>query len=174
MPISIMFAALAALAGCATANYVTYSAINSPPRALVRRDPGGVDIFVGKTPARSFVEVGLFQIDQGLGKSTEDMLATLRLHAGLRGCDAVQVIGVETATYGRHNWEIVRGVCDVYTDAQAEQAANRIAVFTPLAGEGAACNAGLPEAGATITAPGPGPCPSPLLCTNKACASPYR
>jgi len=167
----------AALAGCATANSAVYSAINPAPHAFVRRDPAAVDMFVGKQPARPYVEVGLFEIyagsdENGVERSTEDMMGTLRLHAALRGCDAVQVLGVELA--GKHYWRVVRGVCVMYTDAQAQEAASLIAVYKPLTGEGAACDPPPPATGGTLPPYTPAPCPDPLVCTNKVCASPYR
>lgn len=170
--IAIPFAACAALLGCATPNSVTYAVINAPPRAFARRDPTTVDIFVGKTPARPFVEVGLFEVyagwqSDGTDRTTEDLLGTLRLHAGLRGCDAVQVLGVELT--GKTSWRIVRGVCDMYTDAQAEQTAGQGAVFARLPGEGSSCAPR--ETGMTVA---PTHCPDPLICSNKVCVSPYR
>jgi hypothetical protein len=118
-----------AAAGCAVANRVIYSPINEPPRALAQRDPASVDLFVGKTPARPYVEVGLFEVyqgldDDGVGRSTEDMIGTLRAHGGRRGCDAVQVLGVEVT--GRNSGQrVVRGVCVMYNDEQARLAAGR-------------------------------------------------
>ena len=86
--------------GCAAPNAVVYSPVNTPPRAFVRRTPASVDMFVGKPPTRPHVDVGMFEVYQGrqndgAGLSTEEMFVTLRLHAALRGCDAVQVMGVE-------------------------------------------------------------------------------
>ena len=186
--------------GCATPNSVVYSVINAPPRAFARRSPASVDVFVGKPPVRPYVDVGLFEVyqgrdDDGSGHSTEDMLRTLRLHAALRGCDAVQVMGVELA--GKTYWRIVRGVCEMYTDPQAQETDKHL---TPerLAGEGAYCvvgaadpNAppvGCPDVGygqpcaAPVRVPRPMPrqtespitCPDPLACLNSVCASPYR
>jgi len=178
MPSAIMFAIVvsAALAGCATANSAVYSAINPAPHAFVRRDPAAVDMFVGKTPARPYVEVGLFEIyagsdDNGQVRSTEELLGSLRLHAALRGCDAVQVLGVELA--GKYYHRVMRGVCAMYTDAQAQEAASLIAVYKPLAGEGKACTQ-QSEYGGGINMPEPVDCTDPLVCANKVCASPYR
>src|SRR5206468_10026927 len=113
----IMSMMCAALLGCAMPNHVTYATVNAPPRAFVRRGPASVDVFVSKPPTRPHVDVGLFEVyaglnDDGVARSTEDMLGTLRLHAGLRGCDAVQVMDVEVA--GRDYRRIVRGVCEMY------------------------------------------------------------
>ena len=195
--------------GCATPNSVVYSVVNAPPRAFARRAPASVDVFVGKPPVRPYVDVGLFEVyqgqnDDGSGHSTEEMLRTLRLHAALRGCDALQVLGVELA--GKTYWRIVRGVCEMYTDAQAAEADKHL---TPerLPGEGQPCvveetsSAGCPGLGygqpcaaaASTTPPascsdrGPGQacavpaagptaggCPDPLVCLNSVCASPYR
>jgi len=171
--LSVMgLAACPAVFGCATPNSVTYAAINSPPRPFVQRDAAAVDVFVGKTPARPYVEVGLFEVYQGMGddglrRSTEDMIDTLRFHAGLRGCDAVQVLGVELA--GKHEWRVVRGVCEVYTDEQAEQAAVHITRRKLLPGEGKSCEP--IGTGPTVT---PATCPDPLVCSDKLCVSPYH
>jgi len=166
----------AALIGCAAPNTVSYSTVNAAPRAFVRRGPGGVDVFVGKPPFRPHMDVGLFEVYQGstfdgTGLSTEDMVRTLRLHAGLRGCDAVQVMGVELA--GRGNWRVVRGVCEMYTDAQAQKSASPIAApVEPLPGEGTACRQPDAELG-PVGNPLP-PCPDPLVCSHKVCVSPYQ
>ncbi len=155
--------------GCAAPNAVVYSAVNVPPRAFARRAPADVDVFVGKPPSRPYVDVGLFEVyqgrdDDGSRHSTEDMLVTLRLHAALRGCDALQVLGVEMAG-GKQYRRIVRGVCEMYTDPQAIEADKSL---TPerLPGEGQVC--GVYPSG------DPGECPYPLVCLSKICASPYR
>lgn len=166
----------ATLIGCAAPNRVSYSTVNAAPRAFVRRGPADVDVFVGKPPSRQHLDVGLFEVYQGstfdgTGLSTEDMVRTLRLHAGLRGCDAVQLMGVELA--GRGDWRVVRGVCEMYTDAQAQRSVGSIRVpFEPLPGEGTTCTPADPELG-----PGGNPlppCPDPLVCSNKVCVSPYQ
>ncbi|HMF44393.1 MAG TPA: hypothetical protein VKQ32_27155 [Polyangia bacterium] len=168
-----MVAAVAALAGCVSLpDSVTYAAVNTPPRAFARRNPAAVDVFIGKPPTRPHVDVGLFEVYQGANKngtasSTEDMIATLRTHAGLRGCDAVQVLDIELA--GKVYWRIVRGVCEMYTDAQAQQTAGQTAAFTPLPGEGSHCSPPDPN-----MAPNLPECPDPLVCTNKVCVSPYH
>jgi hypothetical protein len=168
----------AAAIGCATPNRVTYSAINVPPRPLVRRAAADVEVVVGNPPGRSHVDVGLFEIgegstDDGAGLSTESMIATLRLHAALRGCDAVQVLGVAyreeyKPRYARH---VVTAVCKMYNDEQAQRAAGqaRTAPPAPLADEGKSCTPPIE------TDPAPYPsCREPLVCSNKVCASPYR
>jgi len=179
--------------GCATPSRVTYSAINVPPRPLVRRTPANVDVVAGKAPERSHVDVGLFEVNQGTNEdgsrvSTEAMIATLRLHAGLRGCDAVQVLGVEFAVQHprRRSKAVVTAVCKMYNDEQAQQAAANQANSTPptpLAGEGQPCTLATDPAGRPWVPggrpPGPDPtrypdCPDPLVCSNNVCASPYR
>jgi len=189
----ICLTTFAGVLGCATPNSVVYSAVNAPPRALVRRSPASVDVFVGKPPVRPYVDVGMFEVyqgrdDDGTGHSTENMLRTLRLHAALRGCDALQVLGVELA--GKTYWRIVRGVCEMYTDPPALEADKHL---TPelLPGEGQACamppdptapmancsergpglTCGPPPAGGSTTPPD---CPDPLVCLGSVCASPYR
>jgi hypothetical protein len=171
----IGFTAGAAMLGCATPNSVEYSAINSPPRAFVRRAPADVEVFVGRPPTRPHVDVGLFEVyqgyqDDGVRRSTEDMIGTLRFHGGLRGCDAVQVMGVELA--GKHEWRVVRGVCEMYTDEQAQRDASRApaAASQPLPGEGKSWTA--QDNGPMTTTPVP--CPDPLVCVSQICVSPYR
>jgi hypothetical protein len=142
-------ATCAAVLGCAAPNMVVYSAVNAPPRAFVRRTPASVDVFVGRPPVRPCVDVGLFEVaqgsdDDGTGHSTEDMLATLRLHAALRGCDALQVLGVESAHVvgsGRSRVtyrSVVQGVCEMYTDPQAIEADKSLKTER-LPGEGQSC-----------------------------------
>ncbi len=180
-----------AVLGCATPNAVVYSAVNGPPRAFARRAPASVDVFVGKPPTRPHVDVGLFEVYQGrgdddTGRSTEDMLGTLRLHAALRGCDALQVLGVELA--GRHESRVVRGVCEMYTDPQAIEADKSLKPER-LPGEGQSCavvgagyeptlgSSNAPGSGnASVTGPSyeRGGCPDPLVCVASVCASPYR
>jgi hypothetical protein len=193
----------AAALGCAVPNMVVYSAVNAPPRAFVRRTPASVDVFVGRPPSRPCVDVGLFEVaqgrnDDGTGHSTQDMLGTLRLHAALRGCDALQVLGVASvrlvrsgrnrAAYG----SVVQGVCEMYTDPQAVEADKSLKTER-LPGEGQYCEirpsvSNAPDGlGArsddvlgpsSAPAPGssdePGDCHYPLVCSANVCASPYR
>jgi hypothetical protein len=172
----IAMAAIAATAiGCATdrPNTVVYSAVNQPPRPFVRRAPESVDVFVGRAPARPHLDVGLFEVYQGMNadgtlRSTEDMLASARLHAGLRGCDAVSIMNVElTGAYGR--WRVVRGVCAMYTDEQAQANPTPPA---PLPGEGQTCHTQYSPYG--TSGPYLDQCPVPLLCEAKHCVSPYH
>jgi hypothetical protein len=186
---------LAGVAGCAAPNSVVYSAVNAPPRAFARRAPASVDVFIGKPPVRPYVDVGMFEVyqgrnDDGTGHSTEDMLRTLRLHAALRGCDALQVLGVELA--GKTYLRVVRGVCEMYTDPQALEADKHL---TPerLPGEGQPCAVegsvgpmGDPNTPISCSDRGPGQtcaagspalsdsCRDPLVCLNSVCASPYQ
>jgi|GEM_PF-3088097 len=160
----------AAALGCAAPNAVVYSAVNVPPRAFARRPPADVDVFIGKPPIRPYVDLGMFEVyqgrdDGGTGHSTEDMLRTLRLHAALRGCDALQILGVELA--GKYQTRVVRGVCEMYTDPQAIDADKHL---TPerLPGEGHPCPVTPGPSGVTVS------CPDPLICVADVCASPYR
>ncbi|HTB60084.1 MAG TPA: hypothetical protein VLC06_19560 [Polyangia bacterium] len=188
----ICLTTFAGLLGCATPNSVVYSTINTPPRTFARRAPASVDVFVGKPPVRPYVDVGMFEVyqgqnDDGTGHSTEEMLRTLRLHAALRGCDALQVLGVELA--GKAYLRVVRGVCEMYTDPQAQEADKQL-IPELLPGEGQACamppdptasTANCSDRGPGLTC-GPPPassttppdCPDPLVCLSGVCASPYR
>ena len=145
----ILTAFATVILGCATPNAVVYSPVNAPPRAFVRRTPASVDVFVSKPPTRPHVDVGMFEVyqgrkDDGSGLSTEEMFATLRLHAALRGCDAVQVMGVELA--GREESRVVRGVCEMYTDPEAIEADKTLRAES-VPGEGKPCTA-VPAGGA--------------------------
>jgi hypothetical protein len=170
--IAIAVVACGAALGCATPNRVSYAAINAPPRPFVRRTADEVEVTVGKPPARPAVDVGMFEVsegtnDDGSRKSVRAMIATLREHAALRGCDAVQVLNVDSV--GRDGWRVVRGVCEVYTDPPAQPAAGHAPTPPPaLPGEGTSCSV---ETGGDLAVPS---CPAPLVCSNGACASPYR
>jgi hypothetical protein len=168
--------------GCATPNAVVYSPVNAPPRAFVRRTPATVDMFVGKPPTRPHVDVGMFEVyqgrrDDGSGLSTEEMFGTLRLHAALRGCDAVQVMGVELA--GRHEWRVVRGVCEMYTDPEAIEADKTLRAER-IPGEGKRCtpvptDTALPPSTSAAPSDALTGCVYPLVCAgNGVCVSPYR
>lgn len=154
--------------GCATPNQVVYSAVNQPPRPFQRRTADVVEVFIGRPPNRPHLEVGVFEVyqgqkDDGAGRSTEEMIQTLRVHSALRGCDAVQILNIELA--GRYAYRVVRGVCEIYTDDQAVHAA--AAVPAPaLPGEGHPCSLD-PES--VIVS-----CADPLVCEKKRCVSPYH
>jgi hypothetical protein len=158
--------------GCAAPNHVVYSAVNPPPRAFQRRTPETVEVVFGKPPDRAHLDVGVFEVYQGRndddsGRSTEDMVRTLRLHGALRGCDAVQIMGIELVTRRRSVDErVVRGVCEVFTDDQAQHAAAPASVPL-LPGEGKVCFENNPD---TIISP----CTDPLVCESQHCVSPYH
>ncbi|HEX3903673.1 MAG TPA: hypothetical protein VH853_12545 [Polyangia bacterium] len=145
---------------------VAYSAINVPPRALVRRAPADVDVVLGETPLRPHVDVGLFEVYEGqrpdgTWESTEEMIQKLHLYAALRGCDAVKIFGV---TGGAYQLRTVRGGCEMYTDEAAQHAVVKPA--PPLPGEGKPCP----------MIPGPtggADCPGALVCKADRCVSPY-
>jgi len=167
--------------GCVTTsspNTVVYSPVNQPPRPFVRRAPESVDVFVGRAPERRHLDVGLFEVYQGVGadgnlRSTEDMLASARAHAGLRGCDALSIMNVELAgAYGR--WRVVRGVCAMYTDAPAGQAQSNPTPPPPLPGEGQACETKHSPYSGGSSGPFLDLCANPLLCEANRCVSPYH
>jgi hypothetical protein len=155
--------------GCATPNSVVYTAVNQPSRALRQRSPESVDVYLGKPPSRPHVEVGLFEIyqgreDDGSGRSTEDMFRSLRLHSALRGCDAVQMLGVEIA--GKSMYRVLRAVCDIYTDEEGRRAAATL-IPRNLPGQGAPCSL-MPHHDPAKS------CPDPWICQDQVCVSPYR
>jgi len=180
--VMLLTASATVILGCASPNAVIYSPVNTPPRAFVRRTPASVDMFVGKPPTRPHVDVGMFEVYQGQKNdgtrlSTEDMFGTLRLHAALRGCDAVQVMGVELA--GKEEWRVVRGVCEMYTDPEAI-AADKAMRAERIPGEGKSCT---PVPADTVLPPSTSAAPSdartgclyPLVCAGSGvCVSPYQ
>jgi hypothetical protein len=167
--VSVGTAALSLVAvGCATSNEVVYSAVNQSPTPFRRRPASSVEVLIGKPTSHPHVDVGLFEVYQGsaedgMGRSTEDMIASLRTHAGLRGCDAVEIMDVELA--GRYKNRVVRGACEMYTDASPAAAAAPTPE-QPFPSEGAVCGA---------ATEGLHPCTSPMVCGAQGrCASPYR
>ena len=97
------------------------------------------------------------------------MLASARMHAGLRGCDALSIMNIElTGAYGR--WRVVRGVCAIYTDDRAAEAS--ATPPPPLPGEGRVCETQQSPYG--TSGPYLDVCPVPLLCEAKRCVSPYH
>ena len=170
--LSVMALASATLS-CATWNPVKYSAVNPPPHPFVRRDPAAVDVTIGKPPTRPYVDVGLFEVYEGYDSdgswrmSTEKMIASLRRHAALRGCDAVQILGLQLVGKSEaQSSRMVTGVCEMYTDEKVMRAAS--APPPPLPDEGKPCV--VPEGGGYV----PPPCPDPLICSHNTCASPYQ
>jgi hypothetical protein len=160
---------------CATPNAVTYSAVNPPPHPLVRRSAAEVDVVLVGAAPRPHVDVGLFEVEQGVRddgyrRSTEDMIATLRLHAALRGCDAIQVLGPDRFAVGHHgrSARVLRGVCAIYTDAPAAPRSP----LPPLPHEGERCGVTRGPAGEIPSASET--CPDPLVCRQGGCASPYQ
>ena len=154
--------------GCATPNRVVYSAVNQPPRPFQRKTADAVEVVIGKPPDRPHLEVGVFEVYQGhmedgSGRSTEDMIRSLRFHGALRGCDAVQILSIELS--GRYLHRVVSGVCEIYTDEQAVHAAI-VAPAPALPGEGHPCSVD-PE-GVVVS------CTDPLVCEQKRCVSPYH
>ena len=166
-------------AGCGS--YVSwtgaaYSAMNPPPHPFVRRTPAEVDVVIGNSLLRPHIDVGRFEVVHdgvevvydGIDESTADMLMTLRAHAALRGCDAVQAHDlVETWTFkGRvMRRHVVIGSCAMYTDEAAQRAAPMPA--PPLPYEGQPCLTGIGPARV-------GDCPRPLSCRKTRCVSPYQ
>jgi hypothetical protein len=158
----------ASLAGCAAEPVVVYSVVNQPPRAFVRRAPADVDVVLGKSPLRAHLDVGLFEVYQGQrpdgqSQTTQDMLDELREHAALRGCDAVQVLGVEL--FGKMNVRVVRGACEMYIDEASLRAAAKPAPALP--GEGQRCPIEVGPHGDVVR------CPRLLVCRADLCVSPY-
>jgi hypothetical protein len=160
-------AALAAVvSGCVTPNRVVYNAVNQPPRAFQRKPAAAVEVLVGGPTVRPHVDVGIFEVHGGTGennlpRTTEDMVASLRVHAGLRGCDAVQVMDFDQST--KHRFGILRGVCEIYTDAATAQAAAPTADRLPT--EGLSCE---------VNDASPQTCVDPMVCQQGRCVSPYH
>lgn len=158
--------------GCATPNSVVYTPVNQASRTMQRRSPESIDVLLGKPPSRPHTEIGLFEVyqghlDNGGGRSTEEMFYTLRLYSALRGCDAVQVLGVEMSG-GNVRYRIVRAACDIYIDDEALHAPHTVFPAKEMPGEGKAC------AAADDNMSPYSPCPDPWICQNQVCVSPYR
>ena len=123
---------------------------------------------LGETPLRQRVDVGLFEVYQGqlpdgTWQSTEQMIQDLRIHAALRGCDAVRVWSVTGPSY--RTLRIVRAACEMYTDIAAQRATIKPA--PPLPGEGERCPVTVGPNGDVIA------CPGLLICQADRCVSPY-
>jgi hypothetical protein len=158
--------------GCATPNNVVYTPVKASLDLRARREPELVDIYLGKPPSRPHVEAGLFEVYQGTdadnsGRSTEDMFQTLRMHAGLRGCDAIQMLGVELA--GRYYLRVIRAVCDIYVDDAGRQLTRALPPPARLPGEGDPCEPPMPTNDNIARS-----CQNPWICENYRCVSPYR
>ena len=131
---------------------------------MQRRPAESVEVYLGKPPGRPHEEVGLFYVYQGLhdnltGISTEELFQTLRVHAALRGCDAVQLLGTEFVRAR----QLMKAACDIYVDDEGRKAAAALRPPPPLPREGTEC--------AKLDTQ---PCPEPLICETLRCVSPYR
>jgi hypothetical protein len=161
---------VAVMAGCATANRIEYTPVNPAPRSLKRRPLESVGVFVGAPPDRPHVDVGVFEVYQGdtasgAGRSTSEMLETVKKNSALLGCDAIHVFGIDVVGHRHGNsTRVVRAVCEVYTDDEARRAAETRPALPALPGEGGGCNTG---GGVAL-------CPEPLVCDNQVCVTPYR
>jgi len=86
-------------------------------------------------------------------------------------------MGVELA--GRHEWRVVRCVCEVYTDPEAIEA-DKTLRGERIPGEGKPCtpvpaDTALPPSTSAAPSDALTGCVYPLVCVgNGVCASPYR
>jgi hypothetical protein len=142
-----------------------YSAVIQPPRPFVRRSPAEVDVVIGRSLLRPYIDVGFFRVYRGLGRSTEDLLAYLSVHAALGGCDAVQVLDLGPVEVGKYRRHLFSGSCTLYTDEAGQRATHTPP--PPLPREGQPCLTGVGPARA-------GDCPTPLYCRETRCVSPYQ
>ena len=98
--------------GCGT--FVTATSLNPPPRRLVPRAAGSVDLFSSTPPSRPHVDAALLEAEQNDGQSTAVMVQKLRDRAGDMGCDAIFIGNPgEERHYGART---LTATCIVYTD----------------------------------------------------------
>lgn len=101
---SLLFAALAAsgaLAACGTTT--RFAPLNSSPRPLTPRPAEAVEVLTTSLPASPYVEIGIIQGTQESELSLDEMpqiLATMRVEAGRRGCDALVLNGPNNTSPG--------------------------------------------------------------------------
>jgi hypothetical protein len=101
--ISLLPAAVAALALCACGVDVTYKPTNSAPRAKQPRSGDAVQVLMSERPARPYLEVGVLEARQRStfdGGDALELLKALREEAGRRGCEAIIVAGPSNKTVG--------------------------------------------------------------------------
>jgi hypothetical protein len=198
----MMLALVLAIAGCGTADGLTYVRINPSPRPLHRRAPRDVELYASAPPTRPHADIGLFEVAQGFSRGgpnpVSEMFATLRVAAALRDCDAVVLSGTQSPS--RYTPRSIQAVCVVFTDSAGESAA-RSRPSPPVVGEGAVCgpNAQIeapslrrplsehvlidPVGGTESAAEAPLPamsavgpdrgCRAPLICQGERCVSPF-
>jgi hypothetical protein len=99
----------ALLAGACAAPAAQVAPTNPSPRALAPRQAAEVQVFVGRRPVDSHVDVAIIQPPQvgAYGARLSEVVETVRLEAARIGCDGVVVEG------GDRVW----GACIVFTAA---------------------------------------------------------
>jgi hypothetical protein len=87
-------AALLALAACGTTT--RFAPLNSSPHPLSPRPAATVQLLTTSLPSQPYVEIGIIQGTQESDLSLDEMpqiIATMRVEAGRRGCDALVLNG---------------------------------------------------------------------------------
>ena len=109
-----------AAVGCGTS--IATMPLNTPPHALRPRSPEQVEVFVGKSPTRDFVEVAMIDAQQETYSVDDEpeVLWKMRQRAGEIGCDGLMIVGPDDAVVGDKNYTWTekgfRGACLVWMD----------------------------------------------------------
>jgi hypothetical protein len=119
------FAALGGLAACGTTT--RFAPLNSSPRPLTPRPAATVQVLTTSLPAQPYIEIGIILGTQESELSFDEMpelIATMRVEAGRRGCDALVIngpnntspgVGQITATDHPRSLQGFWGTCVVFT-----------------------------------------------------------
>jgi len=133
-------AALLALAACGTTT--RFAPLNSSPHPLAPRPAATVQVLTTSLPAQPYVEIGIIQGTQQSELSLDEMpqiIATMRVEAGRRGCDALVLngpnntspgIGQITASDHPRALQGFWGTCVVFT-GEAQQVAGPVIAPPP-------------------------------------------
>jgi len=123
-----LFAASVLTGGCSVTD-VSFTRLNTPPHALVARDPQHVKVFSSGPPRRPYIDVGLITVEQGdIGASApQALIRMLRETAAERGCDALVLSTPSSKSHSALNgfvdqtdsYRVYSGTCIVYTNEEA-------------------------------------------------------
>jgi hypothetical protein len=132
-PLRLALVLAVCLGGCATTS-ATYTALGAPPRDLHPRKPDEVAVFTTAAPARPHVDVGLIQIQEGLGNETPaSLIGALRRIAADKGCDALVLASPSSTTRPtglelvETSYKVYSGTCIVYRGGQPSDVDARLA-----------------------------------------------
>ncbi len=100
-----------ALASCVATT--SFTPMNAPPQELVAIDPSKVEVHSVQPPDKSFVDVGVFQLDDSLHPEA-GAIEELRKQGGAMGCDSLVVQGPTFISAGCFSTNRYRATCIVY------------------------------------------------------------